>query len=58
MVLPTVVGRGDFVPGTNNRTVTITGPTASAQMAQFFINNKLQAAKKSSHNARRGSGEA
>lgn len=37
--------RGEYIAGTTNRSVTITGATQSAQMAQFFINNKLQAAQ-------------
>ena len=38
----TITYRGEYIAGTTNRSVTITGATQSAQMAQFFINNKLQ----------------
>lgn len=36
--------RGEFLPGTTNRSITISGSMTSAQMAQFFINNKLSSA--------------
>ncbi|KAG5181435.1 hypothetical protein JKP88DRAFT_182220 [Tribonema minus] len=36
--------RGDFIPGTSNRTVTITGSPAAAQAAQFLITHRIQAA--------------
>lgn len=42
-----VSARGEFVPGTTNRSITISGSTTSAQMAQFFINNKLSSASSS-----------
>ena len=33
--------RGEFVAGTNNRVVTITGTTNNCQTAQFLISQKL-----------------
>eukprot|EP00607_Mallomonas_marina_P007992 CAMPEP_0182416566 /NCGR_PEP_ID=MMETSP1167-20130531/913_1 /TAXON_ID=2988 /ORGANISM="Mallomonas Sp, Strain CCMP3275" /LENGTH=325 /DNA_ID=CAMNT_0024589465 /DNA_START=35 /DNA_END=1012 /DNA_ORIENTATION=- len=38
----TVTPRGEYVAGTTNRIVSITGSFQSAQMAQFFLNNKLK----------------
>ncbi|KAJ1429448.1 hypothetical protein B484DRAFT_328934 [Ochromonadaceae sp. CCMP2298] len=37
-----VSGRGEFMEGTNNRVVTITGTPGSAQTAHLFINQRLQ----------------
>ena len=33
--------RGDYIPGTTNRTVTITGPLSACQAAQFLINQAV-----------------
>eukprot|EP01041_Mallomonas_annulata_P007555 gene7555-15488_t len=38
----TVSPRGELVEGTSNRLVIISGPFNCAQMAQFFVNNKLK----------------
>lgn len=40
--------RGEFIPGTQNRTVTITGSQQQAQNAEILIQQKLQAAHNSS----------
>lgn len=48
--------RGEFVAGTTNRIVSIVGTFQSAQMAQFFINNKLKAPMPTGGRSGRGSG--
>lgn len=50
--------RGEFVAGTNNRIVSIVGTFQSAQMAQFFINNKLKTPAPATSRPRGGRGGA
>ena len=32
----TISGKGEYLPGTTNRVITIVGPTQAAQVAQFI----------------------
>ncbi|CAM9156000.1 unnamed protein product [Choristocarpus tenellus] len=53
----TVSQRGDYMPGTDNRTVTIKGAPLAAQTAQFLITQKIQATTTSNERHGGGRGE-
>ena len=36
--------KGEFIPGTRNRTLTITGTPGACQTAQYMVSQKLQEA--------------
>lgn len=37
-----VAGKGEYVPGTSNRRITITGPAHSVQIAQMLLQQKVR----------------
>jgi len=37
----TISGRGEFEPGTRNRTVSISGPPEAVQIAQLLVSQKI-----------------